>query len=64
MFMDSQRLTGDGAFSNLAMVEARCLFWRSSQQRWSWAAALATVVAGNPMDHFVFLDLLGFYLQI
>jgi hypothetical protein len=25
---------------------------------------LATVVAGNPRDRFVFLDLLGFYLQI
>jgi hypothetical protein len=25
---------------------------------------LATMIAGNPMDHFVFLDLLGFYLQI
>ena len=24
---------------------------------------LATVVAGNPRDRFVFLDLLGFYLQ-
>jgi hypothetical protein len=25
---------------------------------------LATVVAGNPRNRFVFLDLLGFYLQI
>jgi hypothetical protein len=25
---------------------------------------LAMVVAGNPRDRFVFLDLLGFYLQI
>jgi hypothetical protein len=25
---------------------------------------LATVVAANPRDRFVFLDLLGFYLQI
>jgi hypothetical protein len=25
---------------------------------------LATVVAGNPRDHFLFLDILGFYLQI
>jgi hypothetical protein len=26
--------------------------------------ALATVVAENPTDRFVFLDLLGFYMQI
>jgi hypothetical protein len=26
--------------------------------------SLATVVVGNPRDHFLFLDLLGFYMQI
>jgi hypothetical protein len=41
------------------MVEDRHLFWRSSRR-----CPLATVVARNPRDRFVFLDLLGFYLQI
>jgi hypothetical protein len=42
------------------MVAARRLFRRPSRRRWSWAA----VVVGNPRDYFVFLVLLGFYLQI
>jgi hypothetical protein len=58
MFIDSQSLVGDGAFSDLAMVEAQHLFRRSSQRR-----PLATVVVGNTRDCFVFLDLIGFYLQ-
>jgi hypothetical protein len=39
LFIDSQSLVGDGAFSNLAMVEARRLFRRSSRRCWSWATA-------------------------
>ena len=59
LFIDSQSLAGDSAFSDLTMVEARCIFRCSSRRR-----PLATVVAGNSRDRFVFLDLLGFYLQI
>jgi hypothetical protein len=39
LFIDSQSLVDDGAFSDLAMVEAQRLFQRSSRRRWSWAAA-------------------------
>jgi hypothetical protein len=39
LFIDSQSLFGDGAFSDLAMVEARRLLRCSSWRRWSWAAA-------------------------
>jgi hypothetical protein len=39
LFIDSQSLCGDGAFSDLAMMEARCLFWHSSRRCWSWEAA-------------------------
>jgi hypothetical protein len=66
LFIDSQSLVGDGAFSDLAMVETRHLFRCSSRRCWSYVGwrPLVTVVAGNPRDHFVFLDLLGFYMQI
>jgi hypothetical protein len=64
LFIDSQSLFGDGAFSDLALVEARRLLRRSSWRRWRWRRPLVTVVAGNPRDRFVFLDLIGFYLQI
>jgi hypothetical protein len=64
LFIDSHSLFGNGAFSYLAMVEAPRLLQRSSWRRWSWRRRLATVVAGNTSGHFVFLDLLGFYLQI
>jgi hypothetical protein len=58
--------------ASLAMVLSRILqLWRlgvSSGVRLSGAGVgrrvLATAVAGNPRDCFVFLDLLGFYLQI
>jgi hypothetical protein len=39
LFIDSQSLVGDGAFSDLAMVEVRRLFQRSSRRHWSWAVA-------------------------
>jgi hypothetical protein len=39
LFIDSQSLVGDGAFLDLAMVEARRLFLRSSRRRWNWTAA-------------------------
>jgi hypothetical protein len=39
LFIDSQSLVGDGAFLDLAMVEARRLFRCMPWQRWSWAAA-------------------------
>jgi hypothetical protein len=58
LFIDSQSLIGDGAFLDLAMVETRHLFFCPPRRR------LATVVAGNSRDLFVFLDLLRFYLQI
>jgi hypothetical protein len=38
LFIDSQSLVGDGASSDLAMVEARHLFQCSSWRRWSLAA--------------------------
>ena len=63
LLIDSQSLVGDGAFSDLAMMEARRLFRRSSWRRGVGRRPLATVVAGNPKDRFVFLDLLEFYLQ-
>jgi hypothetical protein len=39
LFIDSQSLVRDGAFLNLAMVEARHHFLRPSRRRWNWAAA-------------------------
>jgi hypothetical protein len=39
LFIDSKSLVGDGASLDLAMVEARHLFRRTSQRRWSVAAA-------------------------
>jgi hypothetical protein len=39
LFIDSQSLVGDGASSDLAMVEAWRLFQCSSRRRWSLAAA-------------------------
>jgi hypothetical protein len=39
LFIDSQSLVGDGAFSNLAMVKARRFFRRAPWRRWSLAAA-------------------------
>jgi hypothetical protein len=39
LFIDSQSLVGDGAFLDLAKVEARRLFLRSSRRRWNWTAA-------------------------
>jgi hypothetical protein len=58
--------------ASLAMVLSWILqWWRlgvSSSVHLGGAAVgrrpLATVVAGNPRNRFVFLDLLGFYLQI
>jgi hypothetical protein len=64
LFIDSQSLVGDGALSNLGMVEARRLSRRSYQGRWSWAAAALYGGCRNPRVRFVFLDILGFYLQI
>jgi hypothetical protein len=66
LFIDSQSLVGYGAFSDFAMQ-----WWRldvSSGVRLDGAGVgrrpLTMVVAGDPMDRFVFLDLLVFYLQI
>jgi hypothetical protein len=64
LFIDSQSLVGDGAFSDLAMVEAQRLFGIRLGGAEVGRRPLATVVAGNPRDHFVFLNLLGFYLKI
>jgi hypothetical protein len=57
--------------ASLVMVLSRILqWWRlgvSSGVRLDGAGVgrrLATVVTGNSRDRFVFLDLLGFYLQI
>jgi hypothetical protein len=54
------------------MVLSRILQWwrlgvscgvRLGGARGGWRP-LAMVVAENPRDHFLFLDILGFYLQI
>jgi hypothetical protein len=58
MFIDSQTLVDDGALLDFGLVEARRLFPCPSRR------PLATVVVGNPRNHFVFLDLLEVYLQI
>jgi hypothetical protein len=57
--------------ASLAMVLSRILQWRlgvSSGICLDGAGVgrrpLAMMVAGNSRDHFVFLDLLGFYLKI
>jgi hypothetical protein len=58
--------------ASLAMMLSRILHWWrlgvSYDIRLGGAGGgrrpLATVVAGNPRDRFVFLDLIGFYLQI
>jgi hypothetical protein len=60
LFIDSQSRFGNDAFSNLAMVKVWCLLQCSSWQRWRWAAAARY----DPRDRFLFLNLLGFYLQI
>jgi hypothetical protein len=39
LFIDSKSLVGDGVSLDLAMVEARHLFQRTSRWRWSLAAA-------------------------
>jgi hypothetical protein len=41
LFIDSYSLVGDGAFLDLAMMEAQSFFQfqRASRRRWSWAAA-------------------------
>jgi hypothetical protein len=69
LFIDSESLVSDGSFLDLAMVDARRFFWRALWWLWSWAGCgvgrwpLASVVAGNPRDRFVFLDFLRFYLH-
>jgi hypothetical protein len=54
--------------ASLAMVLSQILQWWRLDVRLGGAGGgrqpLATVVAGNPRDCFLFLDLLGFYLQI
>jgi hypothetical protein len=52
-FIDSQSLFGNSDFLR------SCNGGGSASQQ-----PLAMVVPRNPRDHFVFLDLLGFYLQI
>jgi hypothetical protein len=37
LFIDSQSLVGDGAFLDLAMMEARRFFRHAPWRRWSWA---------------------------
>jgi hypothetical protein len=64
MFIDSQSLVGNGAFLDLAVVEARHSFGVCLGSAGVGWRPLATVVAGNPKDRFVFLHLLGFYLRI
>jgi hypothetical protein len=41
LFIESQILVDDGASFDLAMVEARLLFQRSSRRRWNLAAAVS-----------------------
>jgi hypothetical protein len=53
LFIGSQSLVGDGASSDQAMVEARCLFQRSSRRRWSLAAAASFGKCGSPKDGFI-----------
>jgi hypothetical protein len=50
LFIDSQSLVGDGASSDLAMVESWQLFKHCLGRHWSLAAALTSASAGNPMD--------------
>jgi hypothetical protein len=63
MFIDSQSLIGDDVFLDLAMVEARHFFGVRFGGVGVEQRPLASVVAGNPRDRFVFLDLLRFYLH-
>jgi hypothetical protein len=54
--------------ASLAMVLSQILHWWRLGVCLGGAGGgrrpLATVVAENPRDRFVFLDLIGFYLQI
>jgi hypothetical protein len=63
LFIDSQSLVGDGASSDLAMVEAQRLFQRSCRRRWSLSWPLASATAGNLRDGSEFFYPLGCYLQ-
>jgi hypothetical protein len=64
LFIDSQSLFGDGAFSDLAWWRLNVSFGICLDDAGVGRRPLAMVVAENPRDRFVFLDLLGFYLQI
>jgi hypothetical protein len=64
LFINSESLVGDGSFWilqwwRLGVSSGVCLGDAGVGRR-----PLATVVAGNPRDRFVFLDLQQFYLQI
>jgi hypothetical protein len=62
LFIDTQSLIGDGVLLDLTMIKAQPSGVRLDGARVG-RRLLASMVAKNPRDQVVFLDLLRFYLQ-